>query len=33
MAEPLLIGDYMKANPADPESVDPKLYEECGNYE
>jgi len=33
LAEPLLIGDYMTANPADPDAVDPKVYEECGSYE
>jgi dynein heavy chain len=33
MADPLLIGDYRTANPADSEHVDPKLYEECGDYD
>jgi len=33
LANPLLIGDYMAANPADPEAIDPKLYEDCGDFE
>lgn len=31
--DPLLIGDYMLAAPADPEAVDPGLYEDCGDFE
>jgi dynein heavy chain len=33
LAEPLLIGDYKTANPADADHVDPKLYEECGDFD
>lgn len=33
LANPLLVGDYMTANPADPEAIDPKLYEDCGDFE
>lgn len=33
MTDPLLIGDYMLAAPADPEAVDPALYEDCGDFE
>lgn len=33
MNNPILIGDYMTASPADPETVDPKLYEDCGDFE
>lgn len=33
MANPLLVGDYMTANPTEVEFIDPRLYEECGNYE
>jgi len=33
MAEPLIFGDYMKANPGDPEAEDPKIYEEIPNWE
>ncbi len=33
MVNPLLFGDYLLANPNDPDHVDPKLYEDCGDYE
>lgn len=33
MANPLLAGDYMTANPTELEFIDPRLYEECGSYE
>lgn len=33
MADPLLFGDYMTAQPTDPEYPDPRLYEDCGSYQ
>jgi hypothetical protein len=33
LSEPLIIGDYMKSNPEDPDAIDPKIYQECGSYE
>jgi len=33
MREPLIFGDYMKANPADPEVEDPKIYEEIQDWD
>lgn len=29
----MLFGDYLTANPLDPDVVDPKLYEDCGGFE
>lgn len=33
LKDPILIGDYMQANPAEPEAIDPKIYQDCGGYE
>lgn len=33
MKDPILIGDYMSANPAEPEFIDSKVYKDCGDYE
>jgi len=33
MKDPILIGDYMNSNPAEPETIDPKIYQDCGDYE
>lgn len=33
MANPILIGDYMDANPADPEIIDPRIYKDCGSFD
>ena len=33
MVNPLLFGDYLTANPNDPDHVDAKLYEDCGDYD
>ncbi len=33
MIDPILFGDYMTANPLDQDNVDPKLYEDCGNFD
>jgi len=33
MRNPILFGDFMTANPTDDSAVDPKLYEDCGDYE
>ena len=33
LKDPILIGDYMQANPAEPETIDPKIYKDCGGYE
>lgn len=33
MQNPSLFGDFMSANPSDDTFIDPKLYEDCGDYE
>ena len=33
MHNPILFGDFLTANPTDETSIDPKLYEDCGDYE
>ncbi len=33
MENPCLYGDFMTANPSDETFIDPKLYEDCGNFE
>jgi len=33
LKDPILIADYMMANPAEPEAIDPKVYKDCGGYE
>jgi len=33
LQNPLLIGDFITANPTDTEIIDPKLYEDCGDFE
>jgi len=33
MKEPCLIGDFMLAEPADPDKINPEIYQECGDYE
>ncbi len=33
MQDPIFFGDFLTANPADPDVMDPKIYEDCGNYE
>jgi len=33
MENPLLIGDYLKASPADPELINPAIYQELGSFE
>lgn len=31
-ADPLIIGDYMKSDPSEPDVIDPKIYQECGDF-
>ena len=33
MQNPILFGDFLTANPADETFIDPRLYEDCGDYE
>ncbi len=33
MQDPLLFGDYKSADPSNPDFVDPRLYEDVGNFE
>ncbi len=33
MKNPLLFGDFLTSNPTDETFVDPKLYEDCGDFE
>jgi len=33
LAEPLLIGDFMKADPLNPDAIDPMVYQDCGTYQ
>jgi dynein heavy chain len=33
MANPIIFGDFMTANPTEETHIDPKLYEDCGGYE
>lgn len=33
LKDPLLFGDYLTANPADPDIIDPRLYQDCGDYD
>jgi dynein heavy chain len=33
MKEPCLIGDFMLASPAEPEKINPEIYQDCGDYE
>ena len=32
MQNPILFGDFLTANPTDETAIDPKLYEDCGDY-
>ncbi len=32
MQNPILFGDFMKANPSDENAIDEKLYEDCGDF-
>jgi hypothetical protein len=32
LQDPLIIGDYMKSDPSEPEHIDPKIYQECGDF-
>ena len=32
LQEPIIFGDFMKANPGDETHIDPKLYEDCGDF-
>lgn len=33
MKDPILIGDFMTANPSEPEVIDPKVYQDCGDFD
>lgn len=33
MIDPLMFGDYLSANPVDQDNVDPRLYQDCGDFE
>jgi dynein heavy chain, axonemal len=33
MANPIIFGDFMTANPTEETHIDAKLYEDCGDYE
>ena len=33
MLDPILFGDFMNSRPDDPEVVDPKIYQDCGNFD
>jgi len=33
MQNPLLFGDFLTSNPSDETFIDPRLYEDCGDYE
>ena len=33
MQNPILFGDFLTANPTDETFIDPRLYEDCGDYE
>ena len=32
LQNPIIFGDFMKSNPSDENNIDPKLYEDCGDY-
>ena len=32
LQNPIIFGDFMKANPADENHIDEKLYEDCGDF-
>ena len=33
LQDPLLFGDYMSSNPSEPETVDPRIYQDCGEFD
>lgn len=33
MKNPLLFGDFLTSNPTDQTFVDPKLYQDCGDFD
>lgn len=33
MKSPILIGDFMQSVPDDPEVIDPKVYQDCGDFD
>lgn len=33
MANPILFGDYMTAQPTETDAIDPKIYQDCGTYD
>ena len=32
LQDPIIFGDFMQANPGDETHIDPKLYEDCGDF-
>ena len=32
LQDPIIFGDFMQANPGDENHIDPKLYEDCGDF-
>lgn len=32
LQNPIVFGDFMKANPGDENHIDEKLYEDCGDF-
>jgi len=33
LQNPLLYGDFMQSQPDDPDVIDPKIYQDCGDFE
>ena len=32
LQDPIIFGDFMKSNPGDETHIDPRLYEDCGDF-
>ena len=32
LQDPIIFGDFMKSNPSDETHIDPRLYEDCGDF-
>jgi len=33
MKDPIIMGDYLTANPMEPEKIDPRIYQDVGEFQ